>query len=167
MPSHRVHGNNMRKEEQCSCTTSRRDGFQARDGEGLLEEGVGAKALKMARLHGWRENRTGFLERERGTSYHTELISALHHKDCPSPRAPAHSQPQSPAGSISVRCEASSPISTMAPDRMAGSHLYDAETCSWAFSSPSSTRRPRAATAFAFWTALSVRSYHALFSERT
>lgn len=29
-----------------------------------MEEEVRAKAQKMARLHGWRESRTGFLERE-------------------------------------------------------------------------------------------------------
>ena len=75
---------------------------------------------------------------------------ALHHKDYPSSGSPAQSQPQSPAGSISVQCEANSPHSMVVTDLVAGSHLYDAETCYWAFSTPSSTRLPWAATAFAF-----------------
>lgn len=166
MPSRRVHGNNARKARAVLLQGLEERRFAGTDQEGLPEEGVRAKAPKMARPPGWRENRTGFLAREQDMSHHTEPISSPSTKTA-LPPGPQHTVSQNPAGSVSVQREASSPNSTVATQVVARSHLCDAETCYWAFSSPSSTRPPPAETTFAFWTALSVRSHHTLFSEGT
>ena len=51
-----------RKQQHC-CMSSRRDGFPA-----LQRRGTWPKAQKMAKLHAWRENRTGYLERDQDMS---------------------------------------------------------------------------------------------------
>lgn len=76
--------------------------FAGTDQEGLLEEGVRAKDLKMARPPRWRENRTGFLAREQDMSYHTEPISSPTTKTA-LPPGPQHTVSQNPAGSVSVQ----------------------------------------------------------------
>lgn len=126
----------------------------------------------MARLHGWRENTQDSWERDRIRANIWRDNFSLSPQRLPLPPGPRQKAfcpvwnklPELIVGTLQelLKSHKAGPL-ILQPDHI----FFDAETSYWAFSMPSSTQLSRATIALAFWTAVSVRSHHTLFSERT